>query len=115
MWRESHAYEVAIVDYHQDRGMIPTNRIPTHPGVILLEEFLEPMGITQVDLAAHIGVPVQRINEIVRGKRGISTETAWLLSDAFGTTPQLWMNLQMMYDIVSQKPDRTVPPLRDAS
>jgi len=67
--------------------VLPKNRIPTHPGEILLEEFLTPIGLSQVKLAAHIGVPVQRINEIVRGKRGITSETAWLLSQAFGTTP----------------------------
>jgi len=79
--------------------MIPTNRIPTHPGVILLEEFLEPMKITQVALANHLNIPVQRINEIINGKRGISPETAWLLSQAFKTTPQFWMNLQTNYDL----------------
>ena len=52
--------------------MIPKNRVPTHPGEILLEEFLIPMGLSQVKFAAHIGVPVQRVNEIVRGKRGIT-------------------------------------------
>jgi addiction module HigA family antidote len=94
--------------------MIPKNRIPTHPGEILLEEFLIPMGLTQVKLAEHIGVPVQRINEIVRGKRGITPETAWLLSQAFGTTPQLWMNLQTNYDLAMNKPDRKVAELRKA-
>jgi addiction module HigA family antidote len=77
--------------------MIPENRIPTHPGEILLEAFLKPMGLTQVALAKHLDIPVQRINEIVRGKRGITPETAWLLSGAFGTTPQFWLNLQMNY------------------
>ena len=52
------------------------NRIPTHPGEILREEFLVPLGVTQVDLAAHLGIPLQRINEIVRGRRGVSAETA---------------------------------------
>jgi addiction module HigA family antidote len=56
--------------------MIPENRVPTRPGEILLEEFLHPLGLTQVALAEHIGVPTQRINEIVRGKRGITPETA---------------------------------------
>ena len=74
--------------------MVPKNRIPTHPGEILLEEFLTPMGLSQVKLADHIGVPVQRINEIVWGKRGVTPETDWLFSQAFGTTPQLWINLQ---------------------
>jgi addiction module HigA family antidote len=86
--------------------MIPENRIPTHPGEILAEEFLKPLGITQVALAEHIGVPVQRINELVRGKRGITPETAWLFSQAFGTTPELWINLQNSYDLARSR--RTV-------
>ena len=94
--------------------MIPKNRVPTHPGEILLEEFLIPMGLSQVKFAAHIGVSVQRINEIVRGKRGITPETAWLFSQAFGTTPQIWINLQTNYDLAQNKPDRKVPQLRKA-
>ena len=61
--------------------MLPKHRIPTHPGEILLEEFLKPMGVTQVAFAQHIGVSVQRVNELVRGKRGITPDTAWLLSE----------------------------------
>ena len=67
--------------------MIPRHRVPTHPGEVLQKEYLDQMGLTQVKLAEHIGVPVQRINEIIRGKRGITPETAWLLAQAFGTTP----------------------------
>ena len=67
--------------------MIPTNRAPTHPGEVLLEEFLAPLGITQVQLASHIGVPIQRVNELVRGKRGVTPGTAWLLGKAFTTSP----------------------------
>ena len=63
--------------------MLPENRIPTHPGEILLEEFLNPLGLSQVAFAAHISVPVQRINEIIRGKRSVTPETAWLFSEAF--------------------------------
>lgn len=92
--------------------MIPEKRIPTHPGEILLEEFLVPMGLTQVELAKHIGVPVQRINEIIRGKRGITPETAWLLGLAFGTSPQFWANLQMNYDLAAGRPQREVKVLR---
>lgn len=92
-------------------NLIPENRIPTHPGEMLLEEFLNPMELTQVDLAAHIGVPVQRVNEIVRGKRGISAETAWLFSDAFGTTPEFWMNLQSGYDLAHSRQGRRAEPL----
>ena len=94
--------------------MLPRHRIPTHPGVILREEFLIPLGITQVALAEHIDVPVQRINEVVRGKRGITAETAWLLADAFGSTPQFWINLQTNHDLASARPKRRVGKLRKA-
>ena len=60
--------------------MIPTNRIPAHPGEILLREFLEPMELPQTKLAEHLGIPIQRINELVNGKRGVSPETASLIS-----------------------------------
>ena len=88
--------------------MIPENRIPIHPGEILLEEFLEPLNLTQVALSKHLNIPVQRINEIVRGKRGITPDTAWLFSEAFGTTPQFWLNLQMHYDLAMNKPKRHI-------
>jgi addiction module HigA family antidote len=84
--------------------MIPKNRIPTHPGEILLEEFLAPRVIAQTALAAHLKVPVQRINELINGKRGITPETAWLLSEALGTSPEFWMNLQAQYDLVKHRP-----------
>ena len=94
--------------------MIPENRIPTHPGEILLEEFLKPLELTQVQLAQHIGVPTQRINEIVNGKRGITPETAWLLAQAFGTTPEFWMNLQANHDLAKKRPSRQVEQLQAA-
>lgn len=92
--------------------MIPENRIPTHPGEILLEEFLKPLGITQVAFAGHIGVPLQRINEIIRGKRGVTPETAWFLSQALGTTPELWLNLQRNHDLAKNRPEKEIPRLR---
>jgi addiction module HigA family antidote len=92
--------------------MQPTKRVPTHPGEILLEEFLVPLEISQVELAAHIGVPVQRVNEIVRGKRGVSPESAWLLAQALGTTPEFWVNLQSAHDLAAQRPRRSVKLLR---
>ena len=92
--------------------MLPKHRIPTHPGEILLEEFLKPMGVTQVAFARHIGVSVQRINELVRGKRGITPETAWLLSQALGTTPQFWVNLQTNHDLAASRPRKTIRKLR---
>ena len=88
--------------------MLPENRIPTHPGEILLEEFLNPLEMSQVAFAAHLGVSVQRINEIVRGKRGVTPETAWLFAQAFGTTPEFWLNLQANYDLVRHRPKKQV-------
>jgi antitoxin HigA-1 len=72
---------------------------PIHPGEILLEEFLRPLGISQYRLAQAIGVPPRRINEIVHGKRSISPDTALRLSRAFGTSDRFWMNLQTRYDL----------------
>ena len=83
--------------------MLLENRIPTHPGEILLEEFLKPMGISQVAFARHVGVSLQRINEIVNGKRGITPDTAWRFSQALGTTPEFWMNLQTNHDLARSR------------
>lgn len=94
--------------------MMPNQRVPTHPGEILQEEFLAPLGVSQVALAEHVGVPVQRINEIVRGKRGITPETAWLFARAFDTTPEFWLNLQTAYDLAQLRPTRVVKRLRKA-
>jgi antitoxin HigA-1 len=88
--------------------MLPKHRIPTHPGQVLLEEFLNPMGISQAMLAEHLGVPIQRVNELVKGKRGVTTETAWLLAGAFKTTPELWMNLQTQHDLARNRPSKVI-------
>ena len=79
--------------------MLPKNRPPTHPGEILLEDFLRPMNLTQSALAQHLGWPYARINEIIKGKRGISPETALAFSDSFGTSAQFWLNLQLNHDL----------------
>jgi addiction module HigA family antidote len=76
---------------------------PVHPGEILLNEFLKPMGITQYRLAKAINVPARRINEIVHSKRAITANTALRLSRYFGTTEQFWMNLQVRYDMELEK------------
>jgi addiction module HigA family antidote len=94
--------------------MLPENRIPSHPGEILQEQFLEPLGLTQVALSEHLGVPVQRVNEIVRGKRGVTPETAWLLAQAFDTTPEFWISLQGNHDLAVNRPSKAIPPLRKA-
>ena len=100
---------------------IPTHRAPTHPGEMLLEEFLKPMGITQRELADAIKVPYQRINEIINGKRGITPSTALRLAKAFGVSSDFWMNVQLRWDLYFAKqsestaldaiqPLSTVPP-----
>jgi addiction module HigA family antidote len=78
---------------------IPTHAPPTHPGEMLLEEFLIPMGLTQRELADGIRVPYQRVNELVNGRRGITPATALRLAKFFGTSPDVWMNLQLRWDL----------------
>lgn len=78
---------------------IPTHRQPTHPGEMLLEEFLIPMGLTQRELADAIHVPYQRINEIINRRRGITPSTALRLAKFFGTSPDFWLNLQLRWDL----------------
>ncbi len=78
---------------------IPSNRQPTHPGEMLAQEFLLPMKITQRELADAIHVPYQRVNELVNQKRGITPSTALRLARFFGVTPDLWLNLQIRWDL----------------
>ena len=84
---------------------VPTNRIPTHPGEMLLEEFLSPMGISQKDLADNIEVPYQRINEIVNGRRGITPSTALRLAKFFDMSADFWMNVQLRWDLYFAQQD----------
>ena len=79
--------------------LLPGNREPTHPGEMLLDEFLKPLGMTQVELAERIGVSFPRVNEIVNGKRGITPDTALRLAQLFGTTPEFWLNGQLAWDL----------------
>ena len=74
--------------------MLPSHRIATHPGQILLQEFLGPMGLTQAELARALSIPLNRVNELVRGKRGVTPETALLLTGYFKNSAEFWMNLQ---------------------
>jgi addiction module HigA family antidote len=78
---------------------IPTHRAPTHPGEMLLEEFLKPMGLTQKELAESIRVPYERINEIINGRRGVTPSTALRLSKFFGVSADFWMILQLSWDL----------------
>jgi addiction module HigA family antidote len=79
--------------------MLPKNRPPTHPGEMLLEKFLIPMGMTQTELAQRIQVSLPRVNEIVNGKRGITPDTALRLSRLSRTTPAFWLNGQRNWDL----------------
>ena len=74
--------------------MVAKSRKSTHPGEILLEEFLKPLGMSQVELAGKMGVPIQRVNTLINGKRDMTAETAVLLSRVLKTTSEFWMNLQ---------------------
>ncbi len=82
---------------------VPTHREPTHPGEMLIEEFLVPMGITQRELASSIHVPYQRVNEIINKKRGITPSTALRLAKFFGMTEDFWMNNQLRWDLYKAK------------
>ncbi|MFB0538339.1 MAG: HigA family addiction module antitoxin [Anaerolineae bacterium] len=94
---------------------------PVHPGEVLLEEFLKPMGLSQNQVALDIGVPARRINEIVLGKRRITADTALRLARFFGTSPQFWLGLQMDYDLdvtadsIAERLEREVRPYAVAS
>jgi len=79
---------------------------PFHPGEILLEEFIEPLGMSQAAFAEKIGWTKTRVNELIRGKRGVTAEAALDLADALGTSPKLWMNLQATYDLDRAKKAR---------
>jgi addiction module HigA family antidote len=78
---------------------VPTHREPTHPGEMLLEEFLKPMALSQRDLAAGIHVPYQRVNELVNRRRGVTPSTALRLAKFFGNSADFWMSLQLRWDL----------------
>ena len=83
--------------------MIPSHRPPTHPGEMLLEEFLKPLGMTQIDAADQMGISLNRLNELIRGKRGMTADTALRLAKLFKTSPEFWMNLQVAWDLYHAK------------
>ena len=98
---------------------IPTHRPPTHPGEMLLEEFLIPMKLTQRDLANAIRVPYQRINDIVNGRRSITPSTALRLAKFFNMSADFWMNVQLRWDMYFAQQDeitilKTIRPLHPA-
>jgi antitoxin HigA-1 len=91
--------------------MLPSHRIATHPGQVLLQEFLEPMGLTQAQLARALAIPLNRVNELVRGKRGVTAETALLLAAYFKNSPEFWMNLQTAHDLTRARQEMRKHPV----
>lgn len=95
------------------RIRLPKNRRPTHPGEMLLEEFLKPLGISQTRFAKHLGWTQAKLNEVIKGKRGVTPESALAFSDALGTSPDIWLDLQThcdLYDALQKH--RRVPKFR---
>jgi addiction module HigA family antidote len=88
------------------------SRLPSHPGEILVQEFLAPLGISQTTLANTLGVRLTRVNEIAKGKRSITPQTAWMFAGVFGTSPEFWMNLQVSYDLAKAKPKKLLKKIR---
>jgi len=86
---------------------------PIHPGEILLEEFLKPLGISQTRLALDLRVPAQRINDLVHGRRAVSVDTAMRLAAYFGTMPEVWLNLQTRYDLEKAEDEKLVQRIKD--
>lgn len=93
--------------------MLPKKRPPTHPGEMLLKEFLEPLGTTQVEFARHLNWPYARLNEIVNGRRGVTADSALAFGEALNTGPEFWLNLQRDWDLWhSKRMHRRIPSLR---
>lgn len=92
--------------------MTPKKQITAHPGVVLSEEFLKPRGIKQTTLAKHLGVTDMYISDLILGRRSLNPTMAWHLSQALGTTPEFWMNLQAMHNLTKNKPRKKVKLIR---
>ena len=95
--------------------MLPKNRPPTHPGEMLLEEFLKPLGVSQKEFAVHLGWTYARLNEIVNGKRGVSADSALAFGEALNTGADFWLTLQKNWDLWhSMQTHEKIPPLKIA-
>src|ERR1700683_282493 len=93
----------------KETTMLPRRRIATHPGQILFHEFLEPLGLTQAELARALDIPLNRVNELVRGKRGVTPKTALLLAEYFKNSAEFWMNLQTAHDLTRVRAELRKP------
>ena len=83
--------------------VLPANRTATHPGEVLLEEYIKPLGLVQATLARELEISTNRLNELVNGKRGITADTALRLAQRFKTSPEFWMNLQSAYELTEAR------------
>lgn len=92
-----------IITNEETTMRVPANRVPTHPGEMILEEFLVPLGMSQLKFAEKIGISRVRLNEIIRGKRGVTADTALRLAKALGTSAEFWMNAQAGYDLAKAR------------
>ncbi|HEX4044117.1 MAG TPA: HigA family addiction module antitoxin [Gammaproteobacteria bacterium] len=96
--------------------MLPKKRSPTHPGQMLLKEFLNPMEITQKEFSEHLGWTYARLNEIINGRRGVSAESALAFADAFKMEPEFWLNLQRDWDLwAAMRKHKNIKPLDEAA
>lgn len=86
--------------------MLPKHRVSIHPGEILAKDFLQPLGLTQAKAARELRISTNRLNELIRGKRGITADTAWRLAKRFRTSPEFWMNLQTAHELTKARPRR---------
>jgi addiction module HigA family antidote len=94
---------------------LPKERATTHPGEVLLEEYIKPLGLTQAALATELGISTNRLNELVRGKRGITADTALRLAHRFKTSPEFWMNLQSAHELTEARMTKGVPAVHHSA
>jgi antitoxin HigA-1 len=87
----------------EEKNMLPKGRVSTHPGEVLLEDYIRPLHLTQAVLAKELGISTNRLNELVRGKRGITADTALRFARRFKTSPEFWMNLQSAYELTEAR------------
>lgn len=95
--------------------MLPKNRVSTHPGALLRRMYLDELRLSQTAFARHCGMSLQRLNEIIGGKRGVTAETAWLFAQALGTSPEFWMNLQAAHDLTKHRPAKKLGRVKAAA
>jgi addiction module HigA family antidote len=113
-WQAQDVLDVHVIDYHSVNDMLPKKRLPTHPGELLLKEFLEPPGLTRKAFAAHLGWTCARRNEVINGRRQVSADSALVPGEALKTGPEFWLHLQRDRDLWhAMDSHRKAPPLKN--